>query len=212
MSSCRDESDPTPAKAPEASVWSAFLCDNEGRITRDFGGAISARSLVDLMESGNLMSFLESVRSLGATSGWQLRIHDGGTVKTLVLHGSLTPCGILVFATLTPCPECAESEPHAEVKQSLERSGFNCPRDAAVTQCSVLAHQEEETIRRLSAVVHDLKNPISSIISSCEYLEGYSQENLEPDQLELIHAIESSARTLLQLVHKHRPNPQSGLV
>ncbi len=211
MSQCRDESNLTSAKAAEAPVWSAFLCDNDGRITRDFGGAISARSLLDLMESSDLMSFLESVRVLGATSGWQLTIHDGGTVKTLVLHGSFTPCGILVFATLTPCPACAEPDPHAVAKPSVEGSGFNCPRDAA-TQCPVLAHQEEEAIRRLSAVVHDLKNPISSIISSCEYLEEYSQENLEPEQMELIQAIESSARTLLQLVHEHRPNPQSGLV
>ena len=59
--------------------------------------------------------------------------------------------------------------------------------------------EEENTSLSLSHAIHDLKNPISSIISACEYLAGYSQENLDSEQLQMITEIESSARTLLQV-------------
>ncbi len=58
---------------------------------------------------------------------------------------------------------------------------------------------EEDTARILAAALHQLKNPISSIIGSCEYLTEYSQENLEPEQREMVAAIETSAQTLLRL-------------
>jgi signal transduction histidine kinase len=51
----------------------------------------------------------------------------------------------------------------------------------------------------LFQVAHDLRNPISSIISACEYLTTYSPEDLQPDQREMIAQIESSAVTLLRL-------------
>ena len=74
--------------------------------------------------------------------------------------------------------------------------------DDAVAKCALLMKHEEETSRVLLTAIHDLKNPISSIIGSCEYLAEYSRENLEPDQLEMIVGIEASARALLQLTGK----------
>jgi signal transduction histidine kinase len=71
--------------------------------------------------------------------------------------------------------------------------------DDAVARCAAMAKHEEDTAKALRTVVHDLKNPISSIIGSCEYLAEYSQENLEPEQREMIGGIAASARTLLQL-------------
>ena len=76
---------------------------------------------------------------------------------------------------------------------------FNCPLSEAVTECPALIKQEEETLRLVSTVVHDFKNPISSIIGLCEYLEGYCQENLEPEQMEAVSGIQAAAKTLLQL-------------
>jgi signal transduction histidine kinase len=74
--------------------------------------------------------------------------------------------------------------------------------DDAVAKCAALMKHEEDTSRILLTAIHDLKNPISSIIGSCEYLAEYSRGNLEPDQLEMIGGIEASARTLLQLTGK----------
>jgi len=145
----------------------AFLCDNDGQIIGDVraqlpgsSGSASAGSLVTLIEHASLMAFLEAVRTRGVTLGWEMRIHYGGSPRSLLLHGSQTPLGILVLATLTP---------------------------------------REEDAARLPNAVHDLNNPISSIISACEYLAVYSQENLTPEQVQMIIEIESAARTLLQL-------------
>jgi signal transduction histidine kinase len=74
--------------------------------------------------------------------------------------------------------------------------------DDAVAKCALLMKHEEDTSRILLTAIHDLKNPISSIIGSCEYLSEYSRENLEPEQLEMIGGIEASARTLLQISGK----------
>jgi hypothetical protein len=195
-------SDIRPTKKTDSSIFCAFLCDYNGGITHDFGESISAGSLVDLMESCNFMSFLETVRSRGAAPGWEMQIHYKGSARSLMLSGSLTPHGTLVIATVTSCP--ASSDPHPSsaserLTEATTSSKFSCPVRFAGIPCPALLRQYEETHLLMSAVVHNLKNPISSILSSCEYLEGYSQENLEPEQLELIHAIQSAASTLLQI-------------
>ena len=59
--------------------------------------------------------------------------------------------------------------------------------------------ERDDDANEILKVVHDLNNPISSIVSSCEYLTEYSQENLSPEQLEMIAIIDASARTLLRL-------------
>ena len=81
----------------------------------------------------------------------------------------------------------------------MTTSEFIRRHDDAVAKCAALMRHEEDTSRILLAAIHDLKNPISSIIGSCEYLSEYSRENLKPDQLEMITGIETSAQTLLQL-------------
>jgi hypothetical protein len=202
MSPFCSESDIGPTNKTDSSICCAFLCDYNGGIIRDFAESIPARSLVDLMESCNFISFLETVRSRGATPGWEMPIHYEGSARSLLLSGSLTPHGTLVVATLTPSP--ASSDPHPSiasnrVTEPTASSKFSCPVRFAGFPCPALLRQYEETHLLMSAVVHNLKNPISSILSSCEYLEGYSQENLEPEQLELIHAIQSAARTLLRI-------------
>ena len=71
--------------------------------------------------------------------------------------------------------------------------------DDAGAQCDALLKQGQDTSRSLTRTVHDLKNPISSIVGSCEYLTQYCQEDLTAVHLEIISGIEVSARMLLQL-------------
>jgi signal transduction histidine kinase len=169
----------------------AFLCENDGQIIGDAGEqllgskrCISARLLVGLINSSSLMAFLEAVRNRSVIQAWEMTIHYRRSARSLLLHGSQTPFGILVFATLTPRLAALEgdrSHPSTTVTDLRMRSN------------------EEGMEKPLSDAIHDLKNPISSIISACEYLALYSQGNLKPEELQMITAIESSARTLLQL-------------
>jgi signal transduction histidine kinase len=138
-----------------------------------------------MIESGGLTDFLEAFHTHRATLGWERMIHHEGSASTLVLHGSQTPCGILVFGYSTPRPATLQNDRAAAF--------------AAVTDSKTRSAADEDAANLMFTVVHDLKNPISSIISSCEYLREYSQENLNPAQLEIIAGIESSASTLLQL-------------
>jgi hypothetical protein len=48
------------------------------------------------------------------------------------------------------------------------------------------------------SAVHDLNNPISSIVSSCDYLMAYCTDNLEADAVEMIRQVETSAQALLR--------------
>ena len=179
----------------------AFLCDNEGRIIHHFGEPGSARVLSDLSEPGGLTDFLDTVRTRGALPGWEKKVNCERTSASLVLHGSLTPRGILVLATLTPCPraDLAPSPSSTTMTEAVIPGRFNCPINPAVAQCAALIKQEDETHRLVSSVVHDFKNPISSIIGLCEYLEGYFQDSLEPEHLEAISGIQAAANTLLRL-------------
>jgi signal transduction histidine kinase len=171
--------------------YCAFLCENDGHIIGDIGDqllgsnrAISARSLVKMIRSPRLMAFLEAVRTRRVIQGWEMRIHRGRSATSLLLHGSQTPFGILVFATL--------------ISRLAAMQGDRSTSSAPVAD-SRMRRDEEDVATPLSNAIHDLKNPISSIISACEYLTLYSEENLNPEQVEMITEIESSARTLLQL-------------
>jgi signal transduction histidine kinase len=68
---------------------------------------------------------------------------------------------------------------------------------AAVKKCAELVDRQEASARLLSTAVHDLRNPISSVLSSCDYLIAYCLDNLDPEQVEMITRIQVSARTLL---------------
>ena len=193
-----------PANDPDKPPMSlyAFLCDNEDQIIHHFDESGSAWVLSDLIEPDDLTNFLDNVRRRGPLPGREIKVSCEGSSATLVLRGFETQRGILVLATLTPCPpqpDRAPSSSSTKMTESVIPGRFNCPLSEAVTECPVLIKQEEEILQRVSAVVHDFKNPISSIIGLCEYLEGYCQENLEPEQLEAISGIQTAAQTLLQL-------------
>ncbi len=172
----------------ETSCWCAFLCDNDGHVTHHFGvlrrrgssESIPTRSLIRLIESGELVEFLETVRACGVTRGWEIRIQHDGTTLKILLHGFQTPQGILVFA---PLPSLAMT--------------LKPGRSAGVMNSG--AGENDEDTSGLFEVAHDLHNPISSIVSACEYLTEYSQENLNTEQKEMIAGIESAAETLLQI-------------
>jgi len=172
-----------------ASCCCAFLCDQHGQVIHDFGEqrpdsseSISAHSLLDLMDSRSLADFLEIVRTRGLTLGWEMRVHHGGSDRSLLLHGFQTPCGALVFAPLAPHPagETLNSAPVADPG----------------------TQEDEEGASDLVEAAHDLQNPISSLISACEYLATYSGGSLNPEQLEMIAGIESSAAAVL--LHSRR--------
>jgi signal transduction histidine kinase len=188
LSLSRSQSDAHAINETQASLWGGFLCDGDGRIVCYFGESISVSLLVELTESGTLASLIENVRSRGGDPGWEMTVQYEGSASRLVLHGASTRDGMLIFATLTPC-----GAPSA----TGEDEEFNRPAFDMITQCPTMTKKEEEHLRFVTMVVHDLKNPISSIIGSCEYLEGYCQDNLDADQLEMIHAIQSAAATLL---------------
>jgi hypothetical protein len=190
LSPCWSQSDGPPTNEAPAPIWGAFLCDNDGRITRDFGESLSARSLVDMIQPRNLANFVETICHRDAAPGWEIKIRYEGSARRLLLQGLLTLRGVLVFATLAPSVARKKRDESAvTVRETM-------PNRAGIPQTPALTKQQQET---LSAAVHDFKNPISCIITSCEYLEGYSGENLEPEQLEVIRAIQASAGTLLRL-------------
>ena len=181
----------TMSLASQSSCCCAFLCDDVGQVVQDFGEqrpgsgeSISARSLVGLIERRTLLDFLNTVHMRGAALGLETKIHYGGYRRRLLLHGFQTPRGILIFAPVVP----SSAKPPLTVKPA---------NTVAVADSS--AKGEEDTANLLLEVAHDLQNPISSIISACEYLAAYSQENADRAQLEMIAGIESAAATLLKL-------------
>jgi len=174
----------------EASCWCALLCDKDGRVIHNFGGprsgaaeSIPARSLMGLLESGGLADFLDTVRTCGVTRGWEMRIHYGGVARKILLHGFQTPQGFLIFAPLPP-HTAHERTSRSAGSTPVSRSKKNPPK--------------EDTFN-LFQIAHNLQNPVSSIISACEYLVTYSRENLNTEQVEMIVGIESAAAALLEL-------------
>lgn len=171
---------------PKASSNFALLCDDDGRIIRDFGDPLTAGSPVGLTESVGFAHFLEAVRDRGAVVGWETEIRSGESTSSLLLHGAQTPCGVLVFAISNPG------------LRALDHAG-------PAVSATVAEHRDagaEDAAELMFAAVHELKNPISSIISSCEYLSEYSRESLDSEQMAMIERMHSSAMTLLQVSGK----------
>jgi light-regulated signal transduction histidine kinase (bacteriophytochrome) len=86
----------------------------------------------------------------------------------------------------------------------LTREDLLVRYEEVVRKCSELLDQQAESARLLSRAIHDLRNPVSSIISSCDYLTAYCTETIDPEQMEMISRIEASARTLLDCSERIR--------
>jgi len=174
-----------------------FLCENDGCLIEDFAdpqghrrALVPASVLQGLIDRDRMRSFLAMVEAGGAAPGSEMRIDREDSAGSLLLQGARTPYGILVFAVL---PATGHDTPRAMSRDEIVRR-----HDDAVAQCAALIKQEEDNSRVLSRTVHDLKNPISSIVGSCEYLTQYC-EDLTEEHLEMIAGIQLSARMLLQL-------------
>ena len=185
---------PNPLDAP----CCVFLSEKDGSLIQDFAdpqtpgrALIPASVLHGLIGRDRMLDFLAMVKASAAAPGCEMRVDRDGVAASLVLQGALTRYGLLVFAAL---PATVAGTIEAMSRDELVRR-----HDDAVAQCAALIEQEEDTSRILRETVHDLKNPISSIVGSCEYLTQYCQEDLTAVHLEIISGIEVSARMLLQL-------------
>jgi len=187
-----------PSPNPIEAGCCVFLCESDGRVIQDFGypqtsgpRLVPATVLSDLIGHDRMLNFLALVETRGAAPGCEISIGRKGPAGNLVIRGTKTPYGTLVFAAL---PATGENATEAI------GTGNPLPRyDDAVAQCAALIKQEEDTSRILTQTVHDLKNPISSIIGSCEYLTEYCETDSIAEHLDMISSIEESARMLLQL-------------
>ena len=175
-----------------------FLCESDGRVIQDFGDSqtsgpplVPAPVLSDLIGHDRMLEFLALVEAGGAAPGCEISIGHEGPAGSLVMRGTQTPYGTLVFAVLPATGE--------DTAEAISRGTSLRRYDDAVARCEALIKQEEDTSRILCKTVHDLKNPISSIIGSCEYLTQYCEEDSIAEHLEMISSMEASARMLLQL-------------
>ncbi len=209
MSPAKSASETCVPNQPGAAYWYAFLSGQDGRVIRDFGHSeasrrepVSSALLLDRMEPGQWADFAASVQASGAIMGFETRISRGPSTGRLVLNGCQTPCGLLVFAILTPDRPAGDPDPEAgnsAVTEPMTRDELIRRANDAAAACDAMRKHQEDTSRLLRDAIHRLKDPISSIISSCEYLEEYAQDNLEPEQREMIAAIAVSAQTMLEL-------------
>ena len=180
------------------AYFCVFLCENNGRVIQDFGESqasgprlIPATWLMGLIGHDRMLDFLALVEAGGAARPCEMSIDREGPAGSLVVRGTRTPYGTLVFAVLP-----------ANGENATEAIGRGTPlrrHDDALAKSAALLKQGEDTSRILSQTVHDLKNPISSIIGSCEYLTQYCETDSIAEHLEMISSIEASARVLLQL-------------
>ncbi len=209
MSSFTSASEISVPKQHGPENWYACLAGQDGRVIRDFGDSEAPRKepassalLLDLMEPRHWMDFAASVQAHGAMIGFATRISQGPSAGSLLLHGFQTPCGLLILAIFTPDRAAGDPAPHAErdtAEEWMTRDELVRRANDAAANCAAMKKQQEDTTELLRDAIHQLKNPISSIIGSCEYLAEYAQDNLELEQRETLSAIEASAQTMLKL-------------
>ncbi len=155
---------------PGANAW-MFLCDADGQVIRDF-----VEDPADASSSArSLVARIEPAAWIDFLESARTR----GTFLARELKARLDDTDIRLF-----CGGCP--------------SGVGVLVFAAVMGVPS-SSSSGDFASPISKAIHDLNNPISSIISSCDYLTEYAQENLSPEQMEMIGVIESAARTLLRL-------------
>ena len=192
---------------PSEFAWTACLCGQDGLVIHDFGVVrtrreLSSNSLVRRIGAERLADFLAAGSAHSISGGRAMQIESAGSTCNLQLHTIHTQYGILLFAAVPLGFAHVEEEYSTDATGGMPRDELMVQHDDAMARCAAMARHEEDTAKALRSTVHDLTNPISSIIGSCEYLSEYSPENLEPEQREMLSAIETSARMLLGLSAK----------
>jgi signal transduction histidine kinase len=90
----------------------------------------------------------------------------------------------------------------AWIKKNAGTSGIS--PDVRSGELRIAAEQHDTVAGRrrlLEVAAHDLRNPISGILTACQYLTEDATSILEPHQVLVLASIESSARVALQLIH-----------
>lgn len=160
-----------PANAPHGWV---FLCDGEGSVIRDFlDPPGSPRG--DYISAHSLVALVDP----GAWIDFLESVRTRGAFFSREFTIDWDGSALRLF-----CGGCQS------------RAGVLV---FAATTGSVTAPAAGGFATPMAKAIHDLNNPISSIISSCDYLSEYARENLTPEQLTMIGVIEMSARNLLIL-------------
>ncbi|MFW5838163.1 MAG: ATP-binding protein, partial [Desulfovibrionaceae bacterium] len=187
-------------------------------------------SLLDTASRSKAKDFLGKAWDSGAVFGWELNAPVGENIATLVFAGARLEHGLLVlaassvpalyetfdevlrinneqanllrdaFKTQTPFPEGNEADERLfdEVSR-LNNELVNMQRSLTKTNRRLEELNEQKNMF-LGMAAHDLRNPMSAILSYSRYLKSQWGGLLDKSAAEMLQGIEASSRFMLQLV------------
>ena len=185
-------------------AWLALTCTREGAVAQvlrdDLGVARAGARFVDLVDEGSTrkaQSFLDVVTEKGSLAGWELDVPSGGGARTLSFTGAA--CGDLLLIAGAPAPRDAMSNQLYEELSRLNNELINRERELA-RKSAALERLSAEKSRILAIAAHDLRNPLTVIVSYADMLRVDADLSGEP--LLYLEEISRSARFMAELVEE----------
>ncbi len=146
------------------------------------------------------MRFLDAVRA-GSSMDWELNVTLPNGVTPLFFSGCVTHFGMIIVGTKEPL---SQAWPHKLAQFARRHSKSLAVALKAIgepTQAVVAERKRPASdLRLLEMAAHDLRNPISGILASSQYLIEDAGRILSERHLSLLRAIESSSRLILRLL------------
>jgi signal transduction histidine kinase len=174
----------------------AALCRPNGIVTeviRDelgLGSRLSSgarlSSIVTAASKRQAAQFLRAAGGRGAAMDWQLQATLPSGVAPLFFSGAPTGEFLLVIA---------DKEPMAH-RLILGGIGSFAAGEVAASEAS----GGLESARMLEILAHDLRNPISGILSASQFLKEDAEHHLESHHMALLNSIESSSGVALRVI------------
>ena len=204
----------------------ALICDPQGiveSVARDsFAlGSRIGQSVIDLpdpVDSDKARQFLLALQTQSAAFDWEMAVHCEGALKSLHFAGSRVEGGFLVLGALSRRSLRGLTEELTELGRGVyfraqdKREGdselfdeqsrinnelTNLHRDLSQKNAE-LARLSDEKTRFLGVAAHELRSPLSVILSYSEFLDEESQ--LPPEQHEFVSVIKNTSGLLLRLI------------
>jgi two-component system, OmpR family, sensor kinase len=184
-------------------AWLALACARDGTIVQilrdDLGLAIAGARLSDIVDTGSAAKAEKLIATLAegeSVAGWELNVRHGDGARPLHFAGVASDERLMLIAT--PGPPNRDNHIYEELSR-LNNELINRERELA-RKSAALERVSAEKSRVVAIAAHDLRNPLTVILSYADLLrlDGV----VEGEHLLYVEEISRSARFMMELVEE----------
>jgi two-component system, OmpR family, sensor kinase len=185
-------------------AWLALACTRDGTIVEvlrdDLRLAKAGARVADIVDPGSAKKAEKLIAALAEQewlAGWELNVRDGEGARPLYFAGLSSDEKLVLIAT-PGAPASRENQIYDELSR-LNNELINRERELA-RKSAALERVSAEKSRVIAIAAHDLRNPLTVILSYADLLR--LDGAIEGEHREYVDEIAQSARFMMELVEE----------